>query len=186
MDKQEKLTLLNDKVKTCQKCAELVEYRTQTVFGEGNPNTQIVFLGEAPGKNEDEQGRPFVGKAGQLLDNILKACGFERAQVYILNILKCRPPSNRVPTPEEATNCRPFLDLQLKIIAPKYIVCMGASAAQYLLDSKIPISQMRKTWYNYQGVKVICTFHPAYLLRNPEAKKEMWDDLQILLADLQS
>ena len=183
MNKQEKLNILNEKVKVCDKCEELTLYRKNTVFGEGNPNG-IVFMGEAPGKNEDEKGRPFVGRAGELLDNILKACGLEREKVYILNVLKCRPPSNRVPAPEEAANCRPFLDLQLKIINPKYIVCMGASAANYLLNIKMPIGNMRNQWFEYGGAKVLCTFHPAYLLRNPDAKKDMWEDLQLLLAEL--
>lgn len=182
MNKQEKLDILKTKVENCFKCEELVG-RTKTVFGEGNPDAKIVFAGEGPGKEEDKTGRPFVGKAGQLLDNILKACGFQREEVYILNILKCRPPKNRVPLPHEAVNCRPFLDMQLKIIAPTHIVCMGTSAANYLLDCKIPISQMRGKWYGYNGMRVICTFHPAFLLRQQEAKRAMADDLKMLLAD---
>jgi uracil-DNA glycosylase len=182
MNKVEMLQMLDAKVKQCKKCEELVENRTQTVFGVGNPNTKIVLIGEAPGHDEDQQGEPFVGKAGKLLNAILEACGIQRSQIYICNICKCRPPGNRAPTFEESKNCRGFLDLQLKIIAPKYIVCMGGVAAQNLLGELTPISQMRGKWYEYNGIPVLPVFHPAYLLRNPAKKADMWEDLQLLLA----
>lgn len=196
MTKLEMLKLLKAKVCQCQKCPELVANRTQIVFDNinydednhlaksGNPDTRIVFLGEAPGKDEDLQGKPFVGKAGQLLNNVLLACGFKREEVYICNILKCRPPGNRTPSPEEATCCRPILDLQLKVINPTHIVCLGACAAQNLLGVKTPISLLRGEWFECDGRKVLCTFHPAYLLRNPIAKKDMWDDMQLLLKEI--
>lgn len=184
MTNSDKLQLINEKVKECDRCKELTTYRTQTVFGDGSPEARVVFLGEAPGKDEDVQGVPFVGKAGQLLNNIITACGLKREDVYICNILRCRPPNNRTPLPEETENCRPFLDLQLKVVNPEYIVCLGACAAQNLLATKTPISQMRRQWFQYGGAKVLCTFHPAYLLRNPHAKKDMWDDMQLLLKEM--
>jgi DNA polymerase len=190
MEKTEMLAVLAEKVSQCQKCQELVANRTQTVFGDGNPNAKIVFCGEGPGADEDKKGIPFVGRAGKLLDNIIKACKLERSKVYILNIVKCRPPGNRNPTPEEATNCRQFLKLQLEIIRPQFIVCLGTVAAQNLLHSTHTISVLRGTWREYRGhdfiAKAICTYHPAYLLRNPAAKKDVWDDLQLLLAEMGS
>lgn len=183
MTKQEKLDLLKEKVECCNKCEEPVQCRIKIVFGEGNPNTRIVFLGEAPGASESEQGRPFVGRSGQLLTTLLASVGIQREDVYILNILKCRPPENRKPKPEEAAACRPFLDMQLKIIQPEIIVCLGASAANCLLDEKIPIGQMRGKWYEYNGAKVVCTFHPSYALRTGEfAKKEIKNDLEKVVA----
>jgi len=184
MTNEEKFNLLGDKIAACQRCKELVEGRIKTVLGDGNPSSKIVLLGEAPGANEAKQGVAFVGRAGQLLDNILNACGLDRTKVYILNVLKCRPPSNRAPTPEEAANCRPFLDLQLDVIKPDYIVCLGASAAHHLLNEETPISQMRGKWFDYKGIKAICTFHPAYLLRQPAKKKDVWDDFQLLVKKL--
>jgi len=183
MNKQDMLQTLAGKVAECQKCPKLVD-RTQTVFGDGDPNSKIVLIGEGPGKNEDEQGVPFVGRAGELLNSILSACGLERESVYICNIVKCRPPSNRNPEAEEAENCRPYLDLQLKVIRPRYIVCLGATAAQNLLGTDTPIGKMRGRWYEYNGMKVLCTYHPAYLLRNPKEKKKVWEDLQPLLGEL--
>jgi uracil-DNA glycosylase family 4 len=181
MNKPQMLQVLSEKVAACNKCSELACYRTQTVFGEGNPDAKVVFIGEAPGEKEDESGRPFVGPAGKLLTNILLAFGFNREDVYIMNILRCRPPRNRTPTEEEAKNCRPFLDLQLKIINPKFIVCMGNVAAQNLLGVNTPISSLRceDLWYN--GTKVICTYHPSYLLHNPSQKDKVANDMQRLL-----
>lgn len=173
--------MVADKVKDCTKCKELVEYRKQTVFGEGSENAEVVFIGEAPGEKEDDSGRPFVGPAGNLFTNILTAFGFKREDVYIMNILRCRPPRNRVPTEEEACNCRPFLDMQLKIIAPKVIVCMGNVAAQNLLGTKTTISRLRNEVLEYNGTKVICTFHPSYLLRNPSEKEKVAEDMRTLL-----
>jgi uracil-DNA glycosylase len=188
MLKTEKLELLQQKVCSCTKCPDLVASRTQTVFGEGNPNTRLVFLGEGPGKNEDQQGRPFVGKAGQLLDNIIQACGWKREDVFILNVVKCRPEHNRVPTPAEAANCRPFLDLQLKIIRPEIIVCLGATAAQNLLSTNISVTRLRGSWYDYingdMKARVRVTLHPAYLLRNPKAKPDCWQDMQAVIEEL--
>jgi len=183
------LAQLADKVCSCQKCPALAQTRTQTVFGRGNPDADIVFCGEAPGRNEDEEGEPFVGRAGILLDKILEACGLAREKIYILNTLKCRPPNNRNPAEIEMDNCRPFLDLQLKVINPKYIVCLGAIASNNILKNEepLPMYKMRKTFFKYENkpvdAKVLCTYHPAYLLRNPDAKQEVWDDLQILLND---
>jgi len=184
LTKSQKLSLLDEKVKSCTKCKDLVESRTQTVFGDGNPEADVLILSEAPGKDEDEQGIPFVGRAGKLLDNIIEACGWKREDVYICNILKCRPPGNRNPNEDEAENCRAFLDLQIKIVNPKYIVCLGAVAAQNLLNIESPIGRMRGQWHTYNTAKVLCTYHPAYLLRNPAAKKSVWEDLQILLKEM--
>jgi len=180
------LQMLSDKISECTRCQELAETRTQTVFGEGNPNAKIFFLGEAPGADEDKQGKPFVGRAGKLLDEIIKACGWTREDVYIGNILKCRPPGNRNPTKEESDNCESFLKLQLRIINPKYIVCLGTTAAQNLLHTDERISRMRGKWRYYGDIKVLCTYHPSFLLRNPKAKKDVWDDLQILIKDINS
>jgi uracil-DNA glycosylase len=183
LSKTQKLEMVAAKIKACQKCQDLLT-RLNTVPGCGNPNAKIVCLGEAPGRDEDKQGIPFVGRAGQLLTNILTAVGLNREQdVFILNILKCRPPENRTPTPDEAKNCRGFLNLQLKVIAPKYIMCLGSCAAHNLLGEETPITQMRGKWYEYNGIKVLCTFHPSYLLRQPDRKKDAWDDWQLLLND---
>jgi uracil-DNA glycosylase len=184
MNKKEKLQLIADKISQCQRCSELCVNRLKTVPGDGNPDTKIVLLGEGPGKDESEQGIPFCGRSGRLLTNILTACGIQREDVFIANILKCRPPNNRTPSSEEAQNCRPFLDLQLKVIVPKYIVCLGTCAAQNLLGVDTPISKMRGKWHEYKGIKVLPTFHPSYLLRNPSAKKDVWNDLQLLLSEL--
>jgi uracil-DNA glycosylase len=184
MQKSEMLTLLDQKVCACTKCPDLVASRKQTVFGEGNPDATVVFMGEAPGRTEDEEGRPFCGQAGKLLDNIIKSCGWERQDVYILNTVKCHPEHNRVPSPEEATNCRGFLDLQLKVINPKIIVCLGATAAQSLLNINQPVSKLRNSWYHYLKAKVRVTFHPAYLLRNPKEKTKTWEDMQAVLDEL--
>lgn len=171
-------------VAACTRCRELACTRTQTVFGVGNPRARLCFLGEAPGADEDRQGEPFVGRAGQLLNRILKACGLSRQDVYILNVLKCRPPGNRNPIPEEAANCRPFLDRQLALIAPEFICCLGAVAAQNLLSTTAPIGRMRGKFYDYQGIRVMCTYHPAYLLRNDSARKPVWEDMQMLMREM--
>lgn len=184
MNKAKRLQLLNEKVCNCTKCPDLVSSRTRTVFGEGNPNSRIVFCGEAPGRTEDELGRPFVGRAGELLNILLNNCGLNREDVYILNIVKCRPEYNRVPTPQESKNCRPFLDLQLKTISPKIIVCLGATAAQNLLGVKTAVNNLRGNWFDYNNSKVRVTFHPAYLLRNPSEKAKAWDDFQVIKGEL--
>jgi len=170
------------RVAACTRCAELARTRTQTVFGVGNPHARLVFLGEAPGADEDRQGEPFVGAAGQLLDKIIAACTLRREDVYIMNILRCRPPANRAPLPVEAAACREYLDAQLSIIQPEFICCLGAVAAQNLLHSDATIGRLRGRFHDYRGIKVICTYHPAYLLRTPPAKRAAWDDMQMLMA----
>ena len=175
------LEALRGEVAACTRCAELASTRTQTVFGVGNPQARLCFLGEAPGADEDLQGEPFVGRAGQLLTKIIEACKLSRTDVYILNVLKCRPPGNRTPAPEEADNCRGFLDRQLEIIRPEFICCLGAVAAQSLLRTTVTISRLRGQWFEYRGSTVICTFHPSYLLRNPSAKKDVWEDMKRLM-----
>jgi DNA polymerase len=178
------LTVLQDEVAACAKCHELATTRTQTVFGVGNPRARLCFLGEAPGADEDRLGEPFVGRAGQLLNKIIEACRLTREEVYILNVIKCRPPGNRNPTPEEAANCRPYLDRQLELIQPEFICCLGSVATQNLLATSAPMSRMRGQVHNYQGIKVVCTYHPAYLLRNPAAKKDTWDDMKFLMREM--
>ena len=178
------LDILQSEVTRCMLCDELASTRTQTVFGVGSPQAQLCFLGEAPGAEEDRLGEPFVGRAGKLLDKILEACGLSRAEVYILNVLKCRPPGNRNPTPEESTNCRNFLNRQLELIDPDYICCLGAVAAQNLLDTQTAIGRLRGKVHEYRGIKVVCTYHPAYLLRNPSAKKHTWDDMKMLMREM--
>ncbi|MBN2024460.1 MAG: uracil-DNA glycosylase [Pirellulales bacterium] len=178
------LARLAARVATCTRCAELAQARTQTVFGAGNPRARLVFLGEAPGADEDRQGVPFVGRAGQLLTRIIEACTLRRENVYILNILKCRPPGNRNPLPDEAANCREYLDAQLAAIQPEFICCLGAVAAKNLLETDAGISKMRGKFYLYNGIRVLCTYHPAYLLRNPPAKRQVWEDMQFLMAEM--
>jgi DNA polymerase len=178
------LELLRAEVAQCARCQELAETRTQTVFGVGDPRARLCILGEAPGADEDRQGEPFVGRAGQLLNRILAACQMERDQVYILNVLKCRPPGNRNPTTEEAGHCRPFLDRQLQLIRPEFICCMGAVAAQNLLSTTTSIGRLRGKVHDYQGIGVICTYHPAYLLRTPAAKAKTWEDMKLLMREM--
>lgn len=172
-------------VAACTRCPELARNRTQTVFGVGNPYARLAFLGEAPGFDEDRQGEPFVGRAGKLLTNMIESgMKLMRKDVYILNVLRCRPPNNRNPSPTEAANCRPHLDRQLSIVQPEFICCLGAVAAQNLLETTASIGKLRGHFYNYQDIKVICTYHPAYLLRNPAAKRPAWEDLQLLMAEM--
>lgn len=175
------LELLRAEVAICDSCQELAATRTQTVFGIGNPRARLCFLGEAPGADEDRKGEPFVGRAGQLLTKIITACRLAREEVYILNVLKCRPPGNRNPLPEEALNCRPFLDRQLALIQPEFVCCLGAVAAQSLLNTTASIGKLRGTIHQYQGIQVVCTYHPAYLLRNPAAKGDTWNDIKMLM-----
>lgn len=168
---------------SCQRC-RLAKGRTQVVFGVGNPKARVVFVGEAPGAEEDRQGEPFVGRAGQLLNSMLKACGLSRSQVYIANIVKCRPPGNRDPQDDEAAACLPFLKKQLALINPEIVVLLGRVAARHLLGITAPISSYRGSWRHWEGVDVLPTFHPAYLLRNPQAKREAWEDLKKLISRL--
>ena len=165
----------------CRRCP-LAATRTNVVFGEGNPHAGLMFIGEGPGADEDRLGRPFVGRAGQLLDKMIAAMQFRREEVYIANIVKCRPPGNRTPTPEEAQRCIGYLERQIKFIAPKVIVLLGATAATFLLDRHEGITKLRGNWTEYRGIPVMPTYHPAFLLRQESAKREAWHDLQMVMA----
>lgn len=167
----------------CQRCP-LSRTRNSLVFGVGNPAARLVLVGEAPGREEDERGEPFVGEAGRLLDRILFAMGLERRDVYICNVLKCRPPNNRDPEPVEVATCEPFLVQQLEAIRPELIVALGRFAIQTLLQTKLPISKLRGNWQEYQGVPLMPTYHPAYLLRNPHGKREVWADMRQVMQRL--
>ncbi len=173
----ESLEQLNQLICNCQKCA-LGQTRTKFVFGVGNPNADIVLIGEAPGADEDAKGEPFVGRAGQLLNKIIEATGFKREEVFICNILKCRPPGNRNPLPEEVEKCRPYLEKQLGLIKPKLILLLGRVAAESLLKTKEPLNKLRGRVHDYKGYNVMITFHPAALLRNPQWKRPTWDDMK--------
>lgn len=176
------LDLLRREVAACMKCPQLAASRTQTVFGAGNPNARLCFMGEAPGADEDRQGEPFVGRAGQLLTKIIEACTLKREDVYILNVLKCRPPDNRTPQPDEIANCRGYFERQLEILKPEFICCLGTTAAQALLQTDVTIGRLRGRFHEYRGAAVLCTYHPSYLLRNPAAKKDVWEDMKMLMA----
>jgi DNA polymerase len=179
--RQQLLDELNTEVRACKLCRELACTRKQTVFGVGSPKPRVVFFGEAPGADEDRQGEPFVGRAGQLLTKIIEACGWKRSDVYIMNVLKCRPPDNRNPSPSETDNCRPFFERQLEILRPEYIVCVGTVPAQALLETAESVGKLRGRFHRYRDSTVLVTYHPSYLLRNPSAKKYVWDDMQMLL-----
>ena len=184
-NKKEQLTKICQEMANCRLC-QLAKTRHNLVFGDGNSHAQIVFVGEAPGADEDEQGLPFVGRAGQLLtDIIVKGMKLDRKDVYICNILKCRPPGNRNPLPDEISKCEPFLKKQLQIISPKIICALGTFAAQTLLKTDIPISALRGRFHSYEGIKLMPTYHPAYLLRNPSAKKPVWEDVQMIMKETQ-
>jgi len=165
----------------CQRCG-LAKGRTHIVFGDGDPSARLVFVGEGPGFEEDRTGRPFVGPAGQLLSKIIAAMKMSRSQVYICNVIKCRPPANRNPQPAEINACRPFLERQLAAIGPEVICTLGTFAAQTLLDTTAPISKLRGRYHDYNGIRLMPTFHPAYLLRNPDRKREVWDDMKKIMA----
>ncbi len=184
-DKKTALDALREEFKNCQLCA-LAQTRTRLVFGDGNPGARLMFVGEAPGFDEDKQGLPFVGAAGQLLTKIIEAMKLKREDVYIANCLKCRPPQNRNPFPEEIKTCSPILLKQIQIIQPKIICALGKFAAQTLLSTEEPISRLRGRFFNWNGVKLIPTFHPAYLLRNPGDKKLVWEDMQKIMAELKA
>ncbi len=164
----------------CRRCA-LSAHRTHLVFGEGDPGAQLVFVGEGPGGEEDRSGRPFVGPAGQLLTRIIQAMHLTREQVYICNVVKCRPPGNRNPEPAEIDTCRPYLDRQIAAIGPRVICTLGTFATRTLLDTDAPISRLRGRFHDYKGIKVMPTFHPAYLLRNPEQKRPAWEDVKKIM-----
>ena len=178
-------TLDETRVKGCPLC-RLCETRTQTVFGEGSPTARLMFIGEGPGENEDLTGRPFVGKAGQLLDKMIGAMGLRREDVYICNIVKCRPPNNRQPAPDETATCTPYLLEQVGVVRPQVIVTLGLPSTQYILRTKNSMSKMRGTWHDWRGIKVLPTYHPAYVLRQytPQTREAVWNDLKLVLAEL--
>src|SRR5205085_6768049 len=172
-------------VRGCTKC-RLCEHRTKTVFGEGDADAQIFFIGEGPGENEDLTGRPFVGRAGELLNKMIAGMGLRREQVYIGNIVKCRPPNNRVPIPDEVSTCSPYLLRQLEIIRPKVIVTLGVPSTQFILQTRTSMGRLRGQWQSWRGIKVMPTYHPAYVLRNPsyETRSAVWSDLKKILVEL--
>ena len=177
------LLKIRDDLGECKRC-KLHKTRTNIVFADGNPKAELIFVGEGPGHDEDMQGLPFVGRAGKLLTQMIEAMGLQRKDVYICNVVKCRPPENRLPEKDEVAECSPFLLRQLDTINPKVIVCLGACAAQTLLETNRGISQFRGQWLDFRGKKLMATYHPAYLLRNPSAKSEVWQDLQKVMAVL--
>lgn len=184
LERTASLETLAQRVSECRLCSSIVCQREKPVFGAGPANARIVLVGEAPGAEEDRTGVPFVGEAGKLLDKILAASGIPREQVYIMNTLKCRPPVNRTPTEAEMENCRPFFEAQLEVLQPDYIICWGVSAMKAVLGTNEPIGRVRGRFYRYHQAKVLVTYHPSYLLRTPEAKKETWVDMQMLMRDL--
>ena len=176
---------LRDDIGDCRRC-KLHSGRAHVVFGIGNPNAKLMFIGEGPGRDEDLKGEPFVGRAGQLLTDIItKGMGLTRDDVYIANVVKCRPPQNRNPEPDEVASCEPFLKKQIELIRPKIIVALGKFAVQALLQSKVPITRLRGNWHTYMGIKLMPTFHPAYLLRNPADKKLVWEDIKKVMKEMQ-
>jgi DNA polymerase len=174
-----RLQQLAEATRDCQQC-RLHESRTHVVFGTGNPAAELVFVGEAPGRDEDQQGEPFVGQAGQLLTRIIEAIGLQREQVYILNVIKCRPPNNRNPLPDELAACRPILQAQLACLQPRVLCALGTFAAQVLLHTEEKISRLRGRFHPLGDIQVMPTYHPAYLLRNPQAKRAVWEDMQLV------
>jgi DNA polymerase len=177
------LAAVRDLIGECQRC-QLAQGRNKIVFADGDPNAQIMFVGEGPGADEDAQGLPFVGRAGQLLNNMIAAMGLKREQVYIANIVKCRPPQNRKPEPGEANTCMPFLERQIEIVRSRVLVALGATAAAYLLGMRGSIASMRGRIHDYRGIQTVVTYHPAFLLRDPTQKKEAWKDLQMAMSAL--
>lgn len=182
-DKQALLGLLREEIGNCTRC-KLHKGRTNLVFGVGSPNADLMFVGEGPGYDEDRQGIPFVGRAGQLLTKIIAAMGLKREDTYIANVVKCRPPENRNPEVDEIGACEPFLVRQIEIIEPKIIVCLGTFAAQTLLKTEEKITRLRGKIFDYHGVKLVPTYHPAFLLRNPNMKRPVWEDMQLVMREL--
>jgi uracil-DNA glycosylase family 4 len=178
------LKVIREDLGDCTRCPLHKQGRKQIVFGVGNPKAELMFIGEAPGADEDQQGEPFVGRAGQLLNNMIKAMGLRREDVYIANIIKCRPPGNRTPERDECETCSPFLMRQIAAIKPKAIVALGAVAAKTLLAINAPMSEFRGRWFDFRGTKLAVTYHPAFLLRDPRQKKETWKDLQMVMKEL--
>lgn len=185
-ERRRELTLLDAVVKPCTRCAELAATRTQTVFGVGPVDAELCFVGEAPGGDEDRIGEPFVGAAGKLLDKIIAACGLRREEVYICNTIKCRPPGNRTPKPEETANCREYFEKQIALVRPKFICALGGTAAQNVLGVTSTLGKLRGRFHSYKGIPVLCTYHPAFLLphRSPDKKKDVWEDMKLLLAKM--
>lgn len=183
-DRTGRFQVLAAEVDACRKCTDIVCRRQRTVFGVGPVNARLVMFGEAPGADEDRSGEPFVGAAGQLMDKILVASGLKRSEVFIMNSLKCRPPNNRNPTDGEIENCRPFFEAQLETIQPEYIVCWGSVAVRAVLKSTESVGRLRGRFHHYRGAKVLVTYHPAYLLRNPDAKRLTWEDMKLLMREL--
>jgi uracil-DNA glycosylase family 4 len=179
--RKQELDALAQRVAVCTRCSELASRRTQTVFGVGPLDPELCFIGEAPGADEDRIGEPFVGAAGQLLTRIITACGMKREEVFICNILRCRPPNNRQPTPDEAHHCKEYLERTLELVRPKFICALGGTAVTHLLGTTAGITKLRGKFFQYQGIPVLCTFHPSYLLRSPEKKKDVWEDMKTLL-----
>jgi uracil-DNA glycosylase len=179
------LEAIRTEIGDCTRCPLAYAGRRNIVFGDGDPNARLMFVGEGPGADEDAQGLPFVGKAGQLLNNMIGAMGLKREQVYIANIVKCRPPANRVPEPVEANTCSPFLVQQIDVIQPQVIVALGATAATYLLGVRQSLASLRGSWHSCRGAKIAVTYHPAFLLRDPRQKGEAWKDLQRVMVELE-
>lgn len=184
-DRVSALMKLREEIGDCKRC-KLSKQRKNIVFGEGNPEASLMFIGEAPGSEEDIQGRPFVGEAGQLLNRLIIKMGFKREEVYIANIVKCRPPFNRDPEEDEIKTCFPFLERQIEVISPSVIVSLGRISAWTLLRTKIPITRLRGKFYDYKGIPLMPTFHPAYLLRNPKDKWLVWSDMQQVIERLKA
>jgi uracil-DNA glycosylase family 4 len=178
------LKMIREDIGDCTRCKLHQQGRKQIVFGVGNPRAELMFVGEAPGADEDQQGEPFVGRAGQLLNNMIKAMGVAREQVYIANVVKCRPPGNRTPERDECDTCSPFLMRQIAVVKPKVIVALGAVAAKNLLAVQSSLGDLRGRWFEYRGCKLAVTYHPAYLLRDPRQKAETWKDLQLVMKEL--
>ncbi len=182
-DRAAALQAIRDDIGDCTRCA-LHKGRNKLVFGDGSPTARLMFVGEGPGADEDAQGLPFVGRAGQLLNNMIAAMGLKREEVYIANVVKCRPPGNRTPEPDEANTCSPFLFQQIDVIRPQVLVALGATAATYLLGQRQPLAGLRGRIHAFRGTSLIVTYHPAFLLRDPRQKKEAWADLQIAMKEL--
>jgi DNA polymerase len=183
-DRAETLQAIREEIGDCTRCPLAYAGRRNIVFGEGDPGARLMFVGEGPGADEDASGRPFVGKAGQLLNNMIVAMGLKREEVYIANIVKCRPPANRVPEPVEANTCAQFLVKQIDVVQPEVIVALGSTAATYLLGVKRSLASLRGHWHSCRGAKLVVTYHPAFLLRDPRQKGEAWKDLQRVMAEM--
>jgi len=182
--KSDALVAIQTEIGDCTRCPLAYAGRRKIVFGDGDPNARLMFVGEGPGADEDASGVPFVGKAGQLLNNMIQAMGLKREEVYIANIVKCRPPANRVPEPAEANTCDQFLLQQMDVVQPQVVVALGATAAMYLLGVKQSLSTLRGRWHSCRGAKLMVTYHPAFLLRDPRQKGEAWKDLQMVMAEM--